>query len=217
MERRVDKSDSKDVTEEFVDVRAQVENLETTERQLRALMDKAQRIEDIMSLQREITNIRGQIERLQGRANYLDRRAAMSTITIHVEPEPRPTPTPSPTPEPTPSPTPQPTPSPTATPGWSVTRDASLAWDSSMTLLQAVTSVVVTILVFFWWILVPLGLGWSAYRLYRRVRSPRPAPSASTPTTPAVAPMPSPATEAPPVADDAPEEPERRREVEIWP
>ena len=86
-----------------------------------------------------------------------------------------------------------------------------------MTLLQAVTSVVVTIVVFFWWILLPLGLGWSAYRLYRRARTPRPSPPASTPAPPAIAPMPSPPAEVPLAAEDAVDEPERRREVEIWP
>jgi hypothetical protein len=66
IERKADKTESKDVTGEFVDIQAQILNLEATERQVRALMEQATRMEDILLLQREAANLRGQIERLQG-------------------------------------------------------------------------------------------------------------------------------------------------------
>ena len=45
-------------------------------------MDKATQIQDVLSLQRELTNVRGQIERIQGRKRFLERRSDMATITL---------------------------------------------------------------------------------------------------------------------------------------
>lgn len=158
VERRVDKSDSKDVTEEFVDVKAQITTLEATERQLRALLDKATRTEEILTIQREITNVRGQIDRLQGRANYLERRAAMSTIALHLEPEAIAART---TPD-----------------GWRLADVVTRAWEASLRILQGLVTVVVSVVVFSWWVLPLLALGWLALRRYRRRAAPPPAPAA---------------------------------------
>lgn len=138
VERRVDKAEATDVTEEFADVKAQITNLEATERQLRDIMAKATRTEDILNIQREITNVRGQIERLQGRANYLDRRATLSTIALHLEMPVAVTVEP-----------------PLA--AWRFTATVIKAWNASLQLLQAVATVVISAVVFCWWLL-PLGV-----------------------------------------------------------
>lgn len=78
---------SNDVTEEYIDQKARLENLETTESQLSKLMGKAETIEDILSVQRELTLIRGQIESLAGRINYLETNVSMSTVQVAIYPE----------------------------------------------------------------------------------------------------------------------------------
>src|SRR5919199_6477793 len=75
-------SSSQDVTEEYVDLEANLRNLQASEAAILRLMDRAQRIEDIISLQRELTNVRGQIERIQGRKTYLERRTDMATVSV---------------------------------------------------------------------------------------------------------------------------------------
>jgi hypothetical protein len=62
-----DASGSQDVTEEYVDNGANLRNLQASESAILKLMDKATQIQDIVSLQRELTNVRGQIQRIQGR------------------------------------------------------------------------------------------------------------------------------------------------------
>ena len=152
VERRVDKAEATDVTEEFVDVQAQITNLEATERQLRDIMAKATRTEDILNIQREITSVRSQIERLQGRANYLDRRAALSTISLHLE-----TPVAVTVP-----------PTPPEIAGWRFTTVVANAWAASLQLLQGLSTIVISIAVFCWWLL-PLGaLALIGLRLLRR-------------------------------------------------
>src|SRR5207244_8209866 len=75
-------SGSQDVTEEYVDLDANLRNLQASEAAILKLMDKATQIQDVISLQRELTNVRGQIERIQGRKSYLERRTDMATISI---------------------------------------------------------------------------------------------------------------------------------------
>jgi hypothetical protein len=84
----VENSTSQDVTEEFVDTEARIRNLKATEQQIIQLLSKAEKIEDILIIQRELTEVRGQIERLQGRLNVLERQAAYSTITVSLRPVP---------------------------------------------------------------------------------------------------------------------------------
>lgn len=78
-----------DVTEEFVDIQAQIRNLLATEEQFLAIMRQAVKIEDILAVQRELTNVRAQIENFEGRKKYLTQSAAMSSITVHLATDPR--------------------------------------------------------------------------------------------------------------------------------
>ena len=82
----VEDSTSQDVTEEFADTEARIRNLKSTEEQILRLLARAEKIEDILTIQRELTGVREQIERLQGRLNVLERRSAYSTITVTLRP-----------------------------------------------------------------------------------------------------------------------------------
>jgi PKD repeat protein len=75
---------SQDVTEEYSDLGAGLKNLETTETQLLKIMENAVKTEDILSIQRELTNVRGQIEQTKGRMLYLERTSATSLINIQL-------------------------------------------------------------------------------------------------------------------------------------
>ncbi|MGH2543866.1 MAG: DUF4349 domain-containing protein [Ardenticatenaceae bacterium] len=79
--------DSEDVTEEYVDLEARIENLERTETELQALLTEAReqggKTEDILAIYRELTGVRAEIESFQGRLNVL--RDAVQLATINVE------------------------------------------------------------------------------------------------------------------------------------
>lgn len=78
-------SNTQDVTEEYVDLEARLKNLETAELALQKLLDERQRVgstSDILDVYRELTNIRGQIEQIEGRMRFLNNQAALSTITV---------------------------------------------------------------------------------------------------------------------------------------
>ncbi|MCK5096215.1 MAG: DUF4349 domain-containing protein [Candidatus Pacebacteria bacterium] len=73
---------SQDVTEEYVDKKAEVVNLEAEEQQLLTVLKGADTIEEILQVRREISRVRGSIDRTQGRINYLERQTSMSTIHV---------------------------------------------------------------------------------------------------------------------------------------
>ena len=75
---------SKDVTEEYVDLSAKLKNLEATEEQYLRLMEKADEVEDMLAVQREISKTRGEIEQTKGRMQYLEQTSATSLIRVQL-------------------------------------------------------------------------------------------------------------------------------------
>jgi len=76
---------SRDVTEEYVDLSAKLHNLEASEAQLLELMEKAGSVEEILEVQRELTQTRGEIERTKGRMQYLEQTSSTSLINIQLQ------------------------------------------------------------------------------------------------------------------------------------
>lgn len=78
-----------DVTEEFIDLGARLGNLKKQETRLQEILKNATTVKDILEVERELERVRGEIERLTGRLNYLNQSVEMSTITvIAMEPAP---------------------------------------------------------------------------------------------------------------------------------
>lgn len=76
-------SDSQDVTEEFVDLQARIKNLKAEEETLNKLLkEEAVKLDDVLKIRDQIKNVRGDIERAEGRLKYLATMAAMSTVTL---------------------------------------------------------------------------------------------------------------------------------------
>ena len=96
--------------------------------------------------ERELTNIRGQIEEVQGRIQYLERRTATSEIVLHLEPLAA-----APVKEP-----------------WSASSVAARAWDASLGVLQAAATATISVVVFCWWLVPPAAVG---LLLWRRGRT----------------------------------------------
>ena len=81
---------TQDVGEEFVDVSARVANARRLETRLIELLgNRTGRLQDVLSVERELARVREEIERYEGRLRYLRSRVAVSTLTVTVhEPEP---------------------------------------------------------------------------------------------------------------------------------
>jgi uncharacterized protein DUF4349 len=77
-----DKITGQDVTEEFIDLEARIKTQKALEVQFLEIMKQARKVEDALEVQRQIAEVRSDIERLEGRKRFLENRSALSTITI---------------------------------------------------------------------------------------------------------------------------------------
>jgi copper chaperone CopZ len=86
----ISKSESgRDVTEEYIDVTSRLNNLKRQETRLFEVLNMTTTVEEILSVEKELERVRGEIDSLTGRLNYLDDKIDFSTINVRVS-EPRP-------------------------------------------------------------------------------------------------------------------------------
>jgi hypothetical protein len=74
-----------DVTEEFIDLEARIKTQRALELQFLEIMKQAHKVEDALEVQRQIADVRTDIEKLEGRKRFLENRASLSTITVNLE------------------------------------------------------------------------------------------------------------------------------------
>ncbi|HEX3550800.1 MAG TPA: DUF4349 domain-containing protein [Candidatus Elarobacter sp.] len=144
--------DAEDVAGAIVDEEARLRNLRREESDLRGLMDKGGKVEDVLDVQQHLGDVRGQIEQLDAQHQHDVHRVATSTISLALT-EDRPNGAP-------------------AKPGPTARIDG--AWHSGLSALgDAVVSLIATIA---WCVAVaPLALpavalGYAAVRIARRRR-----------------------------------------------
>ena len=77
-----DKTSGQDVTEEFLDLEARIKTKKALEDQFLVIMRTAHKVEDALEVQRQIAEVRGEIEQMEGRRRFLANQAALSTITL---------------------------------------------------------------------------------------------------------------------------------------
>lgn len=78
-----------DVTEEYIDLKARLNNSERQEQRLLEILDMAKEVKEVLEVEREVWRVRTEIERLTGRIKYLENRVELATITVSLyEPEP---------------------------------------------------------------------------------------------------------------------------------
>lgn len=71
-----------DVSEEFVDLEARLKAKRELEKRYLELLKKAKNVKEILSIERELSNIREEIEAKQGRLQFLQNRVSMSTVNL---------------------------------------------------------------------------------------------------------------------------------------
>ena len=84
--------DRQDVTDQYSDLDARLRNLRATETELLALLTEVRerpnaKVEDILAVHRNLTQIREEIETLQGRKNLLDNQIGFSTVRVELIPD----------------------------------------------------------------------------------------------------------------------------------
>ena len=124
------------------------------------LYDRTEDVEDALSIQRELTGIRGQVEEVQSRTQYLEQSTASSQISVGIRPLAEP-------PE-----------SPLA---WNPALVAAKAWNAFLHVLQGLANASITTLVFGCWLAPVLLAALAGWRRWARPPSPDPGPWQSRP------------------------------------
>jgi hypothetical protein len=78
---------TEDVTEQLVDIEARLKNLRAQRDRLRTLYEQANDTEAILQVERRLSEVQTEIERLEARKQALERRVAYSTITVDIREE----------------------------------------------------------------------------------------------------------------------------------
>ena len=74
-----------DVTEDFIDLEARTKTQKALESQFLEIMKQAKSVEDALEVQRQIAEVRTDIEKLEGRKRFLENRSSLSTITVNIQ------------------------------------------------------------------------------------------------------------------------------------
>jgi len=74
-----------DVTEEFIDVEARLKAKKALEQQFVEIMRRAHSVDDALSVQYQLAEVRGDVERVEGRKRFLENQASLSTIKVRVQ------------------------------------------------------------------------------------------------------------------------------------
>ncbi|MCA1558071.1 MAG: DUF4349 domain-containing protein, partial [Acidobacteria bacterium] len=81
-----DKITTQDVTEEFIDLEARIRAKQALEAQFMEIMKQAKTVSEALEVQRQLSDVRAEIERLEGRRRFLDNQTSLSTITVTIQP-----------------------------------------------------------------------------------------------------------------------------------
>ena len=134
-----------DVTEEYVDLESRLRNLKREEEQFLKVLGRANRITDILAVERELARVRGEIEQATGRVKYLQSQVSLATINVSLS---------------------EPTPAVSKMVNWDVTRTVVSAANSLQALFRRLTSLTIWMIVFtpFWALIGAVVYGWKRYR-----------------------------------------------------
>jgi hypothetical protein len=82
-------TETEDVTDQLVDLEARLENLRAERDRLRTLYNRSNSTEDVLAVQERLSDVQGEIERLEAQQRSLENRVAYSTLRIELQ-EPQP-------------------------------------------------------------------------------------------------------------------------------
>jgi hypothetical protein len=77
-----EKKSGQDVTEEYIDLEARLRAKRALEAQFLEIMKQAHKVSDALEVQTQLTQVRTEIEQIEGRRRFLENQSALSTITV---------------------------------------------------------------------------------------------------------------------------------------
>ncbi len=73
---------TQDVTRKFIDHDARLKNLRKEEQAFSGLLEKAEKVEDIIKIEKELNRVRTEVEKIEGELRFLERETAFSRVDL---------------------------------------------------------------------------------------------------------------------------------------
>ncbi|HPZ22445.1 MAG TPA: DUF4349 domain-containing protein [Bacillota bacterium] len=83
-----EKTDTTDVTEEYIDLEARLANRLVHEERLLEMLGKAETVEELLFVEKELARVREDIEVIEGKLRYLSQMVEMATVTVYLTEDP---------------------------------------------------------------------------------------------------------------------------------
>jgi len=77
-----ERTTSEDVTQQYIDLKARLNNLKKEEQRLHEILGMAKTVDEILRVESELARVRGETDSLQGQINYLEGNVEMSLISV---------------------------------------------------------------------------------------------------------------------------------------
>lgn len=74
-----------DVTEQFVDLESRLKSKKVVEQRLLSFMESSEKTEDLLKISEDLAKVQENIEQITGKMNYLQNKADLATVTIHIQ------------------------------------------------------------------------------------------------------------------------------------
>ena len=81
---------TQDITEEYIDVKAKITSMESSEQRLTKLLDKTESVKEIVEVEKELSRLRADIDSLKGRFKFIENSVVTSLVRIYMEEIPNP-------------------------------------------------------------------------------------------------------------------------------
>lgn len=82
-----EKIGSEDVTDEYIDVNARITNQRHLEQQLVSILAQANNVDGALKVHHELTDVRTEIDRLEGRKRFLETETSLAKIALSLAPQ----------------------------------------------------------------------------------------------------------------------------------
>jgi hypothetical protein len=79
-----------DVTDQYSDLEAEIANTRAFRDRLRVLLERADKVEDVLNVERELTRVQTQLDMLEARQKRMGADIELSTVDVSLTPEPEP-------------------------------------------------------------------------------------------------------------------------------
>ncbi|MGE4352549.1 MAG: DUF4349 domain-containing protein [Oscillospiraceae bacterium] len=79
------RTDAQNVTSQYVDIEARLDSYKIQEERLLAMLEKAEKLEDMLQIESQLTEVRYNIEQYTTQLNNLENQVSYSTVSLRIE------------------------------------------------------------------------------------------------------------------------------------